>query len=70
MEAVDENVADTGSGGDKHGGLWHVVKCCVPSHTDIWVRGMGPDATYGTDPWDIPPQGVSLTDRAKSAATI
>ena len=44
---VDANIADTGAEGGVMVVLWPVLQGRDPSLTDIRVRDMGPDDSYG-----------------------
>ena len=51
------SVADPWEGQGKLEGLLPVLQGRGTSRPGILVRDMGPDASYGTDPWGLPPQG-------------
>ena len=68
-EAVGTNFVDTGEVGRNRACLRTVLQGRGPSRPDIPVVDVSPDAPGCPDPWGIPLQGGTLSDRGKSAAT-
>ena len=52
-----------GVGGGKHAGLWPVLQGRSLSNCFIWVGDVGPDDPECPDPWILPPQGGTSSDR-------
>ena len=61
---MGENVANTGSGGGKHAGLWRVLQGCDTSQIDIRVVDIVTDGPYSPDTQGLPPQDDPSDDGA------